>query len=27
TVRPADLGAENARRARLLPADWIFLCR
>jgi hypothetical protein len=27
TIRPADLGGEAARRARLLPSDWIFLCR
>ncbi|MEA2289545.1 MAG: hypothetical protein QOD55_1542, partial [Solirubrobacteraceae bacterium] len=27
TVRPADLGADAARRARLLPSDWLFLCR
>ncbi len=27
TVRPEDLGADAVRRAGLLPADWIFLCR
>jgi SAM-dependent methyltransferase len=27
TVRPADFGAEAVRRARLLPSDWMFLCR
>jgi SAM-dependent methyltransferase len=27
TIRPDDLGPEAARRARLLPSDWIFLCR
>jgi SAM-dependent methyltransferase len=27
TIRPADLGPEAVRRARLLPSDWIVLCR
>lgn len=27
TVRPQDLGPDAVRRAGLLPADWIFLCR
>ncbi|MEA2285422.1 MAG: hypothetical protein QOJ21_1465 [Solirubrobacteraceae bacterium] len=27
TVRPEDLGRDAARRARLLPSDWVFLCR
>ncbi|MEA2316651.1 MAG: hypothetical protein QOD44_840 [Solirubrobacteraceae bacterium] len=27
TVRPEDLGRDAARRARLLPSDWLFLCR
>jgi SAM-dependent methyltransferase len=27
TVHPRDLGADAVRRAGLLPADWIFLCR
>jgi SAM-dependent methyltransferase len=27
TVRPEDLGRDVARRARLLPSDWLFLCR
>ena len=27
TVRPEDLGPDAVRRAGLLPADWILLCR
>lgn len=27
TVRPADLGADAVVTARLLPSDWMFLCR